>query len=68
MSRPKRISEPRTEGTLLKRSQDIIALYDAEDKGYAFGDSGDAEMYADEMADLLEFWIALVNEGPGATT
>jgi hypothetical protein len=45
-----------TTGSLINRSEEIIAKYDAENKGYAFGDSGDAESYAAEMADILEKW------------
>jgi hypothetical protein len=46
----------KTVGSLVNRSEEIIAMFDAEDKGYAFGDSGDAESYAAEMADILEKW------------
>jgi hypothetical protein len=56
----KRLGEgirPRTTGTLLGRSRRIIEQFDAETKDYAFGDSGDAESYAAEMADLLEQWV-----------
>jgi hypothetical protein len=48
---------PRTFGLLLERSREIVEMFDKEDKGYAFGDSGDAESYAAEMADLLERWV-----------
>jgi hypothetical protein len=47
---------PRTHGTLIERTEAIIRMFDNEDKTFAFGDSGDAEMYAAEMADLLEQW------------
>ena len=49
-------NDPRTRGSLINRSEEIIAMFDAEEKDYAFGDGGDAEMYAAEMADLLEKW------------
>jgi hypothetical protein len=52
-----RVQMPLTTGTLLDRSKKIVELFDAETKDYAFGDSGDAESYAAEMADLLEDWI-----------
>jgi predicted acetyltransferase len=47
---------PKTTGSLVYRSEQIVAMFDAETKDYAFGDSGDAEMYAAEMADILEKW------------
>jgi hypothetical protein len=47
----------RTVGSLVNRSEAIVAMFDAETKDYAFGDSGDAESYAAEMADILERWI-----------
>jgi hypothetical protein len=46
----------RTHGSLINRSEEIIAMFDAETKDYAFGDGGDAESYAAEMADILEKW------------
>ncbi len=46
----------KTVGSLINRTEEIIALFDAETKDYAFGDSGDAETYAAEMADILEKW------------
>jgi hypothetical protein len=49
-------TKPMTTGSLINRSEQIIELYDAEDKDYAFSDSGDAESYAAEMADILEKW------------
>jgi len=49
-------AQPRTTGTLAERTERIIKQYDMEDKDYAFCDSGDAESYAAEMADLLEQW------------
>jgi hypothetical protein len=49
-------NEPRTTGSLINRTEQIVAMFDAEEKDYAFGDGGDAEMYAAEMADLLERW------------
>jgi hypothetical protein len=61
---------PRTVGSLVNRSEEIIAMFDAENKGYAFGDSGDAESYAAEMADILEKWVhsyrASLNRHPSA--
>jgi hypothetical protein len=48
---------PKTTGSLIDRSKQIIAMFDTETKDYAFGDSGDAEMYAAEMADILEKWL-----------
>jgi hypothetical protein len=56
-------NEARTTGTLLQRSRRIIELFDAETKDYAFGDGGDAEMYAAEMADLLERWADVSRPG-----
>jgi hypothetical protein len=47
---------PRTHGTLIERTENIVQMFDGEPKDYAFNDSGDAEMYATEMADLLEQW------------
>ena len=47
---------PKTVGSLINRTEEIIAIFDEEDKEYAFGDSGDAGTYAAEMADLLEKW------------
>jgi hypothetical protein len=49
-------NEARTVGSLINRSEQIIAMFDAEEKDYAFVDGGDAEMYAAEMADILEKW------------
>jgi len=49
-------NEARTHGTLIERTEHIIQMFDGEPKDYAFGDGGDAEMYAAEMADLLEQW------------
>lgn len=45
--------KPRTTGSLINRSEQILAMYDLE----VFCDSGDAESYAAEMADILEKWI-----------
>jgi hypothetical protein len=56
MSRLERGIRPRTTGTLIERTEKIVKLYDMEEKDYAFMDSGDAESYAAEMADLLERW------------
>jgi hypothetical protein len=47
---------PRTEGRLIDRTERLIRMYDEEPKDFAFWDSGDAESYAAEMADLLEQW------------
>jgi hypothetical protein len=54
---------PRTSGTLMERSREIVRLFDAEIKDYAFGDSGEAESYAAEMADLLEQWVEAAPKG-----
>jgi len=56
MSRLSEGVNPRTHGSLINRTENIIQMFDGEPKDYAFGDSGDAEMYAAEMADLLEKW------------
>ena len=48
--------KPMTTGSLINRTEQIVAMFDAETKDYAFGDSGDAESYAAEMADILERW------------
>jgi hypothetical protein len=56
MSRLRDGVKPMTTGTLIERTEKIISYYDAETKNYAFSDSGDAEGYANEMADLLEQW------------
>ena len=55
---------PYTTGTLLERSQKIVKLFDMEEKDYAFGDSGYAESYAAEMADLLEQWAQASTPNP----
>jgi hypothetical protein len=57
-------NEPRTTGSLINRSEQIIAMFDAEAKDYAFGDGGDAEMYAAEMADILEKWALSYRASP----
>jgi hypothetical protein len=44
---------PRTTGSTEDRAIAIIEKFQAEPKTYAFGDSGDAETYAAEMADIL---------------
>jgi hypothetical protein len=49
-------SEQRTHGKLIDRTERIVQLFDDEPIDYAFGDSRKAEMYAVEMADLLEQW------------
>lgn len=49
------------EGSLRERSERVVTLYDAEEKNYAFGDGGDAEKYANTMANLLEEWVARAN-------
>lgn len=56
MSRLPEGVKQRTTGSLINRSERIIELFDAEPKDYAFGDGGDAESYAAEMADILEKW------------
>jgi hypothetical protein len=56
MSRLQEGMSPMTTGSLINRTEQIISMFDAEPKGYAFGDSGDAESYAAEMADILERW------------
>lgn len=42
---------PRTTGSLINRSEQIIELFDADDV-----DAGQATEYAAEMADILEKW------------
>lgn len=49
------------DGSLRERSERVVAAYDAEEKNYAFGDGGDAEKYANTMANLLEEWTARAN-------
>jgi hypothetical protein len=55
---------PMTTGSIINRSEQIIAMFDAATKGYAFGDSGDAEMYAAEMADIIEKWAQSYRSSP----
>lgn len=40
---------------LAERTQELIDRYNAEE---AFGDSGDAETYANELRDLLQEWLS----------
>jgi hypothetical protein len=43
---------------LQARTRQLVALFDAEVKGYAFNDGGDGTTYAEWFADLLEEWQA----------
>ncbi|HWI67241.1 MAG TPA: hypothetical protein VNS88_02480 [Nitrospiraceae bacterium] len=54
----------KTVGSLINRTEQIIEMFDTETKDYAFGDSGDAESYAAEMADILEKWARSYRSSP----